>query len=152
MPVSAVPRDNLLEKFERHEIQFRGGRLPIPASYLDAENIAGELAYEEWELRCDTFEEVEQRNGELTTSFELRKETAYQRSGSPSVKSQGYGWKGWENGNRVSSGAGIVKRRGVKKGQNMYDPEWLRPESPLRELGPVMKKKNRKSNEGVAKN
>lgn len=131
--MSAVSRDTLLENFEWHEIQFNAGRLPI--SYLDAEGIAGELAKEELELRCDTFEEMEQRNGESTAWFEFRKETAYQKSRAPSVKSQGYGWKGWDNGNRVPSGAEILKRRGVKKGQNMYGPEWLRPQSPFRELG-----------------
>jgi hypothetical protein len=44
-----------------------------------------------------------------------------------------------------------LKRRRIKKGQDQYVPGWMRPESPLRELGPAMRK-NRKSNEDVAKN
>ncbi|KAI5792907.1 hypothetical protein FPQ18DRAFT_305282 [Pyronema domesticum] len=131
IPMSAVSLDNLMDEYEQHERQFDGGRLPIPASYLDSEAIAGGLAYAFWECRCDTFREVEKFNGELTA--------------------WAYGWKGWEDGNRVPSGAGILKRRKIKKGRDQYVPGWMRPESPLRELGPMMRKNN-KSNEGVAKN
>jgi hypothetical protein len=69
IPMSAVCRDNLMDEYEQHERQFNGGSLPIPASDLDSEAIAGGLSYALWECRCDTFREVEKVSGELTAWF-----------------------------------------------------------------------------------
>ncbi|KAI5802117.1 hypothetical protein FPQ18DRAFT_300260 [Pyronema domesticum] len=118
IPMSAVSRDNLMDKYEQHERQFNGGRLPIPTSHSNSKSIADGLAYALWETRRNSFRELEKGNGELTSWFDWRKEAAYQRSRTQSVKNRGYGWKGWEDGNRLPSGAGILKRRRIKKGQD----------------------------------
>jgi hypothetical protein len=80
IPMSAVSRDNLMDKYEQHERQFNGGRLPVPTSDLNSKAIADGLAYALWETRRNSFRELEKRSGELTTWFEWRKEAAYQRS------------------------------------------------------------------------